>query len=144
MSILGHVPNDGYTETAYIAEVPRLYPEVRITFRPLPNEKRTLISYQIDKKKDTDRPGHWNAVIAKQVLSWSLKDEKGDPLPTTDKLISRLKPALYTRIFGLIMGSDNGDEDPNGSKKNSGSELSLDELLAGKDADSQEVADQKN
>lgn len=144
MSTLGHVPNDGYTETAFLLEVPRLYPEVHLAFRPLPSEKRTLIRYQIEKKKDTERPGLWNSVVAKQLVSWNLQDEKGDPLPISDKVIARLKPALYERIYGVIMGVDNGDEDPHGGKKSEGAELSVAELLEGKEADSKEVADQKN
>jgi hypothetical protein len=103
---------DGYTEQGYIAEVPRLHPAMRFKFRPFLQEDRSRLLNENDKLKAIQATANTAVKLADKLIEWDLKDAAGEPVTKDDKSIRRLKPALYMRLLGIVMGLDASDEDP--------------------------------
>lgn len=127
--LLGHVPNDGYTEHGYIREIPRISPAVRFKFRPTPHEE--FHSFQHDQRNAKKAQA---AVLAASFLSgkiveWDLKDEKDEPMPRSARSVLRLKEVLYERLLGIVTGLESSDEDPKAAQTDSEKDQSIAELL---------------
>ena len=106
---------DGYTRAVYLREHPeQLYPSCRITFRPILIQKQAGILRQINEANpDPDRQ-QWIAAnwIAKQVVEWDLKKPDGSKIELNTDEILRIHPALFIRIWSVILGDRGGDQDP--------------------------------
>jgi hypothetical protein len=51
-------------------------------------------------------------LLAKQLVSWSLVDSKGKPVDLTEANVQKLRPAVFNRMFGIVVGSQPSDVDP--------------------------------
>lgn len=110
--VLNYIP-DGYTETGYIAEVPRIHGEVRFTFRPMLNEERAIVYGRRAKElSPRELEQQFAAEIVARVNEWSLVQDDGSPLAITRENVLRLKPMLFQRLFQIVAGSDASDVDP--------------------------------
>lgn len=107
--------DDGLFEKAYIKEVPGLYPECRIEYRPILPEERSKIFQKYDSIKEADAKSRLLGMEASSRLkSWSLIDKLGNPVEPSARNFMRLKTALFTRLTDiLVFGVDGGDLDPN-------------------------------
>jgi hypothetical protein len=117
------IPNDGYTEPGYVAARPGLHDELRFTFRPmLPAEQGKWV-----RDSDKMRPELFDRecakMIASRVKSWSLVDGKDEPLPISPKTIGQLKPAVFNRLHGIVLGTDASDIDPKWDEDKEAEEL---------------------
>ncbi len=112
MTLLNFIPNDGYTEKVYLKGIPRLTSDVRIEVRPMLVEERSVYSRAASSLGPAETNQKAAGVIRERLVSWDLKDAKGQPVPITHENILRLKPALFERLFSIIAGLDAGDEDP--------------------------------
>lgn len=112
-AILGIIP-DGYTVHGYIAEVPRLYPALRFTYRPVLTQHRAIIFREIAKANDPNKEETIAAqAIARSVTGWDMKDAKGESVSLSTSSILRVQPKLLGRLFRIAMGDEAPDEDPN-------------------------------
>ena len=137
---------DGYTLTAYLAEVPRLYPALRFTYRAVLAQNRAVIFREMDKAAETDPRKAESisaAAMVAQLVSWDLVDQKGEAVPISASNILRLQPTLGVRLFRVLMGREAPDEDPaiEAVERNEQSSAQLAAALAGK---APEEADVKN
>ena len=108
---IGYI-NDGYSESSFIAEVKRLHPALRFKFRPFLQEERHRLLKENAGLQPIKAAENSAKILAKKISEWDLKDSKGDPVAVSDNAIRRLKPALYDRVLGIVMGLDPSDEDP--------------------------------
>lgn len=109
---------DGYTQTAYFREVPGVYSETRVTFRPLGIIQQSQIDRELQDTADDWGKRQWIAArwITHQVISWSIKKPGGDSVDHRDiNEVLRLRPALFTRIWNVLNNQDGGDVDPKAS-----------------------------
>lgn len=111
--VLDYIP-DGYTEQAYIAELPRIHGEVRFTFRPMLTEERAIVfgrkSKELDPRKFEQQCA---AELAARINHWSLANGSADqPLPINRETLLKLKPALFQRLVNIVAGLDASDVDP--------------------------------
>ncbi len=130
-SVLAYTPNDGYTEAAYIAEVKRLHPAVRFTFRPIQQQQRMrLMQENGNLKTQSAITANTCKVVAAAIKSWDLVDVKGGRVPVSGEVIGKLKPALYERLFSIVFGLEPFDEDPEAPLSPKEQEESLADQLA--------------
>lgn len=103
--------DDGYTEKSFVREEPRLYPAVRFEHRPTPLQE--LVSYRRDvaKLSDLDTYKHAAKFLAGKLVSWDLKDGKGDPAPMTADMLIRLRHPLFLRMLNIVLGLEAPDQD---------------------------------
>lgn len=121
------VDDDNYTETAFIASRKGVCPNVRLTYRPLTVQDRTVASEAIaviaDKHGASRADEEMANRIAKQIKDWEVFNDDGKDLlngaQATGKNLLRLKSVLYERIAAIVFrGVDGGDDDPfTGQKK---------------------------
>jgi hypothetical protein len=104
---------DGLTEKGYIAAVPRVHGEMRFEFRPATNE---MIGGFLDglKNRSTKALGREEAkIVAGRLVSWSLADKEGEPLPINQSNVWALHPLLFRRLKEITFyGGEGGDADP--------------------------------
>lgn len=105
--------HDGYTVDGYIAEVKRLHPHLRFTFRPMLIQERAVIIREIQKMDNPVKEETTAAqAISKRVTVWDLKDGGGKVVELTTSKILRAHPALFSRLFQIVLGTVESDEDP--------------------------------
>jgi hypothetical protein len=106
------IPNDGYTEQGFIAEVPGIHGEVRFKFRPMRCEVRSRV---MDAMKDK-KPAEQDAIVAKHladhIVEWNVEDDRGKSVPVKIDTFRRLKPKLFYRLWDVVLGFDATDIDP--------------------------------
>jgi hypothetical protein len=107
--------SDGYTETAFFAERPRLHGPVTFRFRPFTHPQRYAVQKTISERSGTAQSAAVQAVIVRQVTEWTIVDAKGEPLAITPENVARLKPVLIERMFSCVMGYEAGDMGPEAS-----------------------------
>jgi len=106
------ISSDGYTENGYIAAVNGLHGELRFTFRPL------LVQEQAKWVKGANnmQSEAWNrqcaVLMCERIKSWSLTTDDDKPLAVTANWILRLKPALFSKLYGILLGTEPSDMDP--------------------------------
>lgn len=119
---------DGYTEQGYIAEIPRLHQSLTFDYRPFTNEQRQQLIQENGKLGEANAARNSAKVLATKIKSWDLHDEKGNVAPISPLAILHLRPALYDRLFVIVLGLAPSDE-PVGSDQ-SDAATSLADLLA--------------
>lgn len=141
--VLGYI-HDGYTMSGFIAAVPRLYPALRFSYRPVLSQNRAVIFRQIASANDPRREESLAAqAIKSQLVGWDLKDQKDEPVAIEVSNILRMQPRLMNRLFRIVMGDEPGDEDPAlaDEQRDGAAESELSAALAGA---TPEEADTKN
>jgi hypothetical protein len=105
---------DQYTEHGYIAERRNLHGALRFQFRPMLLDERSLFSQANIQNKPREQNRNIAKLLAEKIVCWDLKDagKKDAPLAITIDNMLRLQPALFDRLFGIIMGNDAFDDDP--------------------------------
>lgn len=103
---------DGYNERAYVGEVPRLYPAVRFEYRPTPLQELVGYRREVAKLGELDTYKHAAKFLAGKLVSWDLKDDKGEPAPLKTETILRLRHPLFLRILAIVHGLEAPDDDP--------------------------------
>lgn len=128
--MLDYIPDDGYTEEAYLAAEPFLHGEVRFTRRPMLPEQTSAI---VDLMSGPDNIYIRKAaqLVAPHVKSWSILDAEGKPLPISAKNLLRLKRRLLIRIIDIVAGFRGGDVDPS-KEFIPGDDAELESALTGK------------
>lgn len=124
------IPSDGYTEPGYVAERPGLHGELRFVFRPMLVEDQSKIMRALEKASNDGWAVKAARVVADRVREWSLTE------PIKAEQVLRLKPALFSRLYGIVLGTDASDIDPQWptEQKAEAVEDDIDALLAGKTA----------
>src|SRR5688572_7355221 len=93
----GHI-GDGYTISAYIAPVPRLYPSLRFKFRPMLGTARSRLLFDNDGLQPDKSALNTATALHKHLVSWNLKDvdTKGNEkdVKPSPQAIMRMLPAL--------------------------------------------------
>jgi hypothetical protein len=115
--VLGFIPDDGYTEKGFIKAIPELHPALHFEFRPMPYDERARLA----KGMSTLQPLQQNHLYAKEmsqrIMSWDLKNGQGDPVQIDASIFLKLKPALFERLLGIMIGTDAPDEDADSKDK---------------------------
>jgi hypothetical protein len=139
--------SDGYTESGYIAAVPRLHPAVRFKYRPLTHEQKTIVIDQIQKKS----PAQKSRVIAEQVVKnvsdWDVAGADGKPIEITLANVQRLRPALLDGLYNVVSGWAASDPDPDASEADAAREGDAEytAMMGGESiGEAKEKADRKN
>lgn len=136
---------DGYNEPGYVAESPGLYSACRFTYR------RALHLVR-NRWYDAGRPGREAAakaqyeILAKQLFSWDVVDDKGQPVPIKPLEIARVAPDLIDIIFNIVLGLSKSDDEPGAASTSAGvTGDEFDQLLeSSRTPDEQAEADAKN
>lgn len=137
--------HDGYTRSGYIAADPqRAHGAIRFVYRPMLVQNRDTI---IAKTRQlTDEGGTVLAArsIAGQLVSWDLKNEKGEDVPIEYLHVLRVQPKLFNRMQAVIvLGTEGGDPDPE-VKQPGPTTDSLEAALAGASPEQREWKEEKN
>lgn len=108
---------DGYTEAVYFEDVPRLYGEMRFTYRPILITRLAKINREMNEVGDDDEKRQYIAAkwMSQRLVSWDLKKPDGSPVDHRDiEQLLHIRPALFNRLWNVIgLGIDGGDLDPN-------------------------------
>lgn len=107
-----YIPDDGYTEKGYVKTDPGLHDQFRFTFRPMLVEEQTKMFEASDKIDPVAYNGKAAEVMADKLVTWNLVDKTATPVAIKPENILRLKPRLFTRVYGIILGTQSTDIDP--------------------------------
>jgi len=103
---------DGYEERAYLRGVPKLYDDVRFTFRPMLAEARADYVDRGSRLRAREQTKRSAEMIEHHVLEWDIRDDKDRLVPLTAENILRLHPNLFNRLLWVITGTEAWDDDP--------------------------------
>jgi hypothetical protein len=110
--VLDYIPDDGYTEQAFIKAIAGIHGDFRFTYRPmLPDERADLFASAgtLTPDKHEHRVGR---ELASRIVSWSLVNARGQAVPVSEHTVMRLKPRLFARVYETISGVTPSDPDP--------------------------------
>lgn len=146
---LAFVPDDGYTESGYIAEVAGLCPEIRFEYRPTRQEEREHLTDRMRKLSPNTKAANKAsyAFLAGKLKSWNLTDADGNEVLITDGIVSQLKPFVFDRLFLIVTGQAAPDQDPQAGEEAQRREAQIQKLMREKSvpyADAAAEVDQKN
>ena len=110
--MLNYTPEDGYTEPGFIRAEEGLHGELRFSFRPLLVEQQAGIVASLETMKPGAKVRKIAQVIAEQVNQWSLTDAEDDPVPISEKTTRLLKFSVFYRLWGIVLGTEPTDIDP--------------------------------
>ena len=103
---------DGYEERAYLRGVPKLYDDVRFTFRPMLAEARADYVDRGSRLRAREQTRRSAEVIEHHVIDWDIRNGDNHLLPITTDVILRLHPNLFNRFLWVITGTEAWDDDP--------------------------------
>jgi len=107
---------DGYTQEGYIAAVPGLFEALRFEFRPIVVAEQSA-HYKEEKKFSGPAWARFAAdFIARRLLSWSAARQDGAPVPLRGPDVAKIHPALFSRLYSILNGTDASDLDPEWSE----------------------------
>ena len=108
-----YIPTDGYTEPAYVKEVPGLLDgSMAFSYRPFLVEDRARILSEMEKMRSEAAELRAAQEIADRLTEWDLTDATGKPVPISLDIVRRLKPLLFARVWGILLGTEATDFDP--------------------------------
>ena len=137
---------DGYTQSAYIEAIAGLYPTIRFRFRPVMVRENSIIVRKQAHCYSEQPPQAGKAqeiaaeVVASLIVSWDIKDSRGEDVPITKDMVLRLRPALFAHLFAVVMGETGADTPPSESTEGG----SDDELAAAISGEHSETFTEKN
>ena len=100
---------DGYTESAYLAGVEQMHPPLRFAFRPASLAEQNSYNRETSRLKDAELERYVSRWMAGRLVSWDLAQA------ISPKSVAQLKPRLFYRLHGVILGNEAPDADPNWS-----------------------------
>jgi hypothetical protein len=104
---------DGYTEPGFIAARVGLFDEdFRFKFRPLLVQEQSKWMKESGGIKDSERDRKIAQLMSERIVEWDLADDDGKMVPISVAECLTIKPALFSQIFGIILGTDPSDVDP--------------------------------
>lgn len=106
---------DGYTETGYIAEEPRVHGELRFTYRPMLAEERDGIDKACRNLTVAQQHANYRKVLVAKLKSWDMTDQKGNAAEITDANIRIMRPVLFDRLYNVVAGYRASDVEKSGS-----------------------------
>ncbi len=142
---------DGMTREAFIAAKDGMYPDVKFTYRPTLTQNRSTVAFEIAQSDPRKGEEIAAALVARQVVSWDINAKLAadsmnpEPVPIEVPHILRLHPALFNRMYRIVMCDDAGDVQPTGSvttEESTGGDL--ERALAGAGPEGEEVKQAKN
>jgi hypothetical protein len=101
--------DDGYTEETAIAESPGLYPQVRLSFRPMTASEHAEYAQAVDTATETEMRQVSAAWIARKIVAWDLRDPHGATVPLTTDNVLRLKVPIFVRLLEVVSCTTPGD-----------------------------------
>jgi hypothetical protein len=103
-----------YTEPGYVAAVPGLFDKpMRFTFTPLIPEERAEHLDAVDAVRTSAKKQQVYAkLVSDRLKKWDLIDGHGDAVEIRPANVLRLKPSLFSRLYGIVLGVDPSDLDP--------------------------------
>jgi len=120
MEVSAFIPDDGYTETAFLKAVDKIHPSVTFDFRPM------LIEEQAQTRKEWERLAKaedlvgqrklYAGKLAKHIVGWDLVNPRGGLVAITPENILRLKDVLFFKMFNVVTLNQMGDDAPEGAK----------------------------
>ncbi len=110
--VLAYVPDDGYTEPGYLTGVRNLYPPCRFSYRPMLTSERMDFIGGNASLKPRQQNQRVAELLAKRITKWDLKKPDGSPVPLVADQVLRLKPALFERLYEVVLGTVAYDDDP--------------------------------
>lgn len=104
---------DGYTIDGYIAARDGLFDAVEFTYRPM--TRREVARLSADVAKSTDEEAAEVAAIklvAKKLVSWSVKDHRDEIVPISEENVLRLQPIVAGIMTDIVRGARASDKRP--------------------------------
>lgn len=138
---------DGYTEKGFIAEVVGLHGDLRFEYRPLLVSQEAALYELAQASNQAEFQEAVGKLLVRQLVSWSLKDNKGTPIQITEANVMRLRPRLFNRLFSIVRGTEPTELDPvwKTETRQDAVKAKMEAILAGTTVgEVKEAADQKN
>lgn len=107
--------DDGFTEAGYICAVPGLRPACRFEYRPCISEERAAFSQKTKGLEGNEIESRSVLFLLERLVSWDQKGPDGVVRPITEANIRRLRPSTASRMFGIVIGTEASDADPEAS-----------------------------
>jgi hypothetical protein len=105
--------DDGYTLTRYIEARERMYPALRISFRPVLPIERAKVFERRQAATEEQALLALSVVASKRLVSWNAVNRNGEALPITPANIALLHPLLQNRVYNIVIfATEGGDVDP--------------------------------
>ncbi|HUT13889.1 MAG TPA: hypothetical protein VMY42_25595 [Thermoguttaceae bacterium] len=110
---LNYVPGDGYTEPGFIQGIPGLHDvDLRFSYRPMLVEERARVLAAMEKMKPDMAEIRAAEEIALRLATWDMTDARGEPVGINAHIVRRIKPAMFNRLWGIVLGTEPSDIDP--------------------------------
>ena len=107
--MLQAIIDDGYTWRGLIRGEKGMYPDVIIEYRKCTITTRARYNDFISRRSDGERLSQETVerrgaeVLVKQLVSWDVMDN-GHAVPVTTENLLRLHPALWNRLYAIVIG----------------------------------------
>ena len=104
--------HDGYTQSGFIAEVPRMHGSLRSQYRPALVEERSRLGEMAARLRPHLYDRQVAAFTAEKLIEWDLTDASGRDVAITPEALLRLQPTLFVKLHRIVLGWIASDVDP--------------------------------
>lgn len=101
--------DDGYTESATLAEIPGVIPAIRFDFRPLMSSELGEFLHSAEKMTEPEARREVAKRIASKITDWDLRDKQGAKVEIKSENVLKLKPPAFIGLWEIIQSKQSGD-----------------------------------
>ena len=119
------IPDQGYTEEAYVGSRAGFHESIEFTFCPMLPEEQYEFLASIGKFSGRTKALLIAKAVAPRIKSWSIPETAISPAS-----FARLNPELFDRLYGIIIGTYPTDLNPKWDTSKKSEEVDADELAS--------------
>lgn len=110
-SLFTVIPDDGHTRPAYVGAERGIHGPLRFSYRPMTAEARGVALQKLQKLEDPHYTLAIAGILEGQLVEWDAA-VAGKAIPVRQSAIRRLAPTLLFRVWGIVLGTEPSDVDP--------------------------------
>ncbi len=111
-----YIPSDGYTLEGFAEARDGMGEAVQFSYRPISADMQATFNASLALLQDTpNNPANFRKradIIRSRLVSWDVKNDKGELLPLTTVEVRKLSSELFWKLFGIIFGTIPTDINP--------------------------------
>lgn len=95
--------DDGYETDGRLAGIPGLFPPIAFRYRPAVASAHNAVMRTEEGTPERERATC--KLLASHVVSWDVKNQKGEPVAVSEDAFSRLQSLPQAQLYNVVIGA---------------------------------------
>lgn len=101
--------DDGYTESATLAEIPGVIPAISFDFRPMTAGEMGDHLQRVDKMTEPEARQDASKRMADKIKNWDVRNRNGEPVEIKLENFLKLKQPAFAGLWEIVQARKSGD-----------------------------------